>query len=63
MSVAKNPGQIILLFLILFPLALTAQVVEKVYLPNIHTAQLYQRGNQASLPIMMLNSRDRKSVV
>lgn len=59
MHFTKNTREIFVLFVLCLPLSLGAQVVEKVYLPNIHTAQLYQRGSQASLPIMMLNSSER----
>ncbi len=36
-----------------------AQNVEKIYLPNIKTAQLFSYGNQQSLPVYTLNSSDK----
>jgi hypothetical protein len=36
-----------------------AQNVEKIYKPNIQTAQLFMYGNQQSLPVYALNSSDR----
>lgn len=38
---------------------LHAQLVEQVYQPYIHTAQLYAYGNQQGLPVYTLNSSDR----
>jgi len=39
--------------------SIIAQNVEKIYLPNIKTAQLFSYGNQQSLPVYTLNSSDR----
>lgn len=36
-----------------------AQVVEKIYKPFIHTAQLYKSGDQQGFPVWSLNSSDR----
>ena len=36
-----------------------AQNTEKVYLPNIHTAQLFKYGDPTGLPVYSLNSGDR----
>ena len=39
--------------------SIIAQNVEKIYLPNIKTAQLFSYGNQQSLPVYTLNSSDK----
>ncbi len=46
-------------FLCILTLNLSAQNVERVYMPNIQTAQLFRSGNQQALPIYALNSGDR----
>jgi hypothetical protein len=48
-----------LLLLLLVSIQSFAQVPEKVYLPNIKSAQLHVLGNQVAYPIIRLNGADR----
>lgn len=49
-----------LFFLCLFIASVaTAQLPDKIYAPNIHTAQLTQYGNQQALPILTLGGQER----
>lgn len=56
MNILKSFRSIILIFNCFLFTAAKAQNVERVYMRNIQTAQLFQYGNQATLPIYNLNS-------
>ncbi len=43
----------------IFPAVSVSQNIEKVYMPNIKTVQLFAYGNQQGLPVYTLNSSDR----
>ena len=57
---SKNHQSVIIFLSCFFNLTTGfAQNVEKIYLPNIKTAQLFSYGNQQSLPVYTLNSSDK----
>lgn len=47
---------VLLLINVITGISVSAQQVEKVYMPNIQTAQLFTYGNQQSMPVFVLNS-------
>lgn len=51
-------GWLILLLHVIIPAA-SAQLPDKVFMPNIHTVQLYSYGNQLGYPVLRVNSGDR----
>ncbi len=59
MNVKFLTRAIILNALIVLPVILMAQQVEKVYKPYIRTAQLFEYGEQQSLPVYVLNGNSR----
>ena len=59
MSYVKLLRVSILLLLSAVSIFVKAQNVEKIYNPNIKTAQLFRYGNQQDIPVYNLNSGDR----
>jgi hypothetical protein len=52
-------GFVLCVWVLLCSQALRAQLIERVYAPNIQTAQLFAYGNQQGLPVYTLNSGNR----
>ena len=59
MRFKKIPASIILAGCIFFTTISFSQNIERVYMPNIKTVQLFAYGNQQGLPVYTLNSSDR----
>lgn len=59
MNLQQRLSYFFLLFIYICVPSTKAQLVEKVHVPYIQTAQLFPFGNQQGLPVLALNSNDR----
>ncbi len=59
MNSIQRGATVILLFFCSISFQALSQNIERIYKPNIRTAQLHMYGNQLTLPVYTLNSSDR----